>query len=32
MPNEIDRWKNRRHMAWVCMVAERASRIDINKG
>jgi hypothetical protein len=19
--NEIDRWKNRRHMAWVCMVA-----------
>jgi len=21
MPNEIDRWKNRRHMAWVCMVA-----------
>jgi hypothetical protein len=21
MPNEVDRWKNRRHMAWVCMVA-----------
>ena len=21
MPNEIDRWKNRRHMAWVCMIA-----------
>jgi hypothetical protein len=19
--NEVDRWKNRRHMAWVCMVA-----------
>ena len=21
MPNEVDRWKNRRHMAWVCMIA-----------
>ena len=19
--NEVDRWKNRRHMAWVCMIA-----------